>query len=96
MDIVLGVLKACQKVMENEILRSINPFERWFFQTKKTIFSNILGPKMAKICYFELWDQKPLWGEKGTEYITSISIVSRFGRQLNMVKFSIVWSSRPF
>ena len=34
---------------------------------------------MVKICYFELWDQKTLWGEKGIEYMTPISIVSRFG-----------------
>ena len=43
--IVLRVLRACQKVMENEIFRSINPFKRWFFQTKKTFFPENLGSK---------------------------------------------------
>jgi len=42
---------------------------------------------MIKICYFELCDQKTLWGEKGTEYIISISIVSRFEGHFNMEKF---------
>jgi hypothetical protein len=45
---------------------------------------------MAKISDFELWDQKNALGGKGTEYVTPISIVSRFGAQRNMVKFSIL------
>ena len=35
---VLGVLRTCKEVMKNEILRSINLFKRWFFQTKKKFF----------------------------------------------------------
>ena len=43
---VLGVLKACQKVMENEILRSISLFKRWFFlNQKKLFFENLVSKK---------------------------------------------------
>ena len=42
---VLGVLRTCKEVMKNEILRSMNTFKRWFFQTKKNIFFENLGSK---------------------------------------------------
>ena len=86
---VLGVLRACQKVMENEILRSINPFKRWFFQTKKRIFRKFRVQKWPKYVILSCGIKKRFGGEKGTEYVTPISIVSSFGGHFNMVKFSI-------
>ena len=77
---LLGVLKAYQKVMENEIFRSINPFKTWFFQTKK--IRKFRVQKWPKYVILSCGIKKRSGGEKDTEYMTWISIVSRFGGQL--------------
>ena len=92
---VLGVLRTCKEVMKNEILRSINLFKRWFFQTKKKN-RKFRVEKWPKNDILSCGFKKRFWGRKGTEYMTSISIVSRFGAHRNIVKFLILWSSRPF
>ena len=71
---VLGVLRTCKEVMKNEILRSINLLKRWFFQTKKK-FRKFRPKNVILSCGFN----KRFWGQKGTEYMTSISIEQGLG-----------------
>ena len=95
--VVLGVLRICKEVLENQILRSINPFKRWFFQTKKNnFFRKFRVEKWPKNVILSYGFKKRFWGRKGAEYMTPISKVSRFGAYRNIVKFLILRSYRPF
>ena len=75
---VLGVLRACQKVMEDEIFSSINPFKHWFFQTKKRSFFESLGPKNDPNMLFRVVGSKnPLEQKKyrvHDPYIDSVKV----------------------
>ena len=88
---VLGVLRTCKEVMKNEILRSKKLFKRWFFKPKK--LRKFRVQKSPKNVILSCGFKKRFWG---TEYMTSISIVSTFGASRNIVNFLILWSSRHF
>ena len=92
---VLGVLRTCKEVMKNEILRSLNLFKRWFFQTKKK-FRKFRVEKLPKNDILSCRFKNGFWGRKGNEYMTPISIVSRFRTYGNIVKFLILRSSGLF
>ena len=86
---VLGVLKTYKKIMENEILRSINPFLKtlFFSNQKRTFFQKFRVKKWPKYVILSCGIKKRFGSEKGAEYITTISIVSRFGGNLTWWNF---------
>ena len=60
---VLGLLRACQKVIQNGTLSFINPFKGCFFQTKKKyFFPKFRVEKLHKYFILSCGFKKRFWG----------------------------------